>query len=63
MVRLLFIIQVSHASEMRGVAITFRPVDRFPLRFKGAERVVSVIFHDIIVDMTALEATLGSGST
>jgi hypothetical protein len=41
-IRLLFIIQMPHAEYMRSVAVAFRPVDRFPLRFKGAERMVRV---------------------
>jgi hypothetical protein len=60
MVRLFLIIQVSDASDKRVMAATFRPVDRFSLRFEGAERVVGMVFDNIIVDMAPLRAALGA---
>ena len=60
MIRLLLIIQVPHASYMRRVSVAFRPIDRFPLRFKGAERLVGVVFHNIFLDMATLGAALGA---
>jgi hypothetical protein len=59
-IRPLLLIQVSDASDKRGVALTFRPIDRFSLRFEGAEHVVRMVFDDIIVDMAPLRATLGT---
>ena len=60
MIRLLLIVQMPDASDMRGVAVLLRPIDRFPLRFEGAECVVHVVFHDIVVDMATLRAALGA---
>jgi hypothetical protein len=62
-VRPLLIIQVPDASDKRGVALTFRPIDCFSLRFEGAEYVVRMVFDDIIVDMAPLGAALGRAST
>jgi hypothetical protein len=59
-IRLLFIIQVPDASDKRGVALTFRPIDRFFLRFESAEHVVGMVFDDIIVDGVPMRATLGA---
>jgi hypothetical protein len=59
-IRLLLIIQIPDASNKRGVALTFRPIDRFSLRFEGAEHVVRMVFDDIIVNMAPLRATLGA---
>ena len=56
----LLIIQMPDTSHMRGVAVTFRPINCFSLRFKSGERVVRVVFHDIVVDMAPLRATLGA---
>ena len=60
MIRVLLVIQVPDASDKRGVARTFRPIDRFSLRFEGAEHVVRMVFDDIIVDMAPLRAALGA---
>ena len=46
------------ASDKRGVALAFRPIDRFSLRFEGAEHVVRMVFDDIIVDTAPLSAPL-----
>jgi hypothetical protein len=54
------IIQVSDASDMRGVALTFCPIDCFSLRFEGRECVVRMVFHDIIVDTGPFRAALGA---
>jgi hypothetical protein len=59
-IRLLLIVKVPDASDKRGVALTFRPIDRFLLRFEGAEHVVGVVFDDIIVDGVAVRAALGA---
>jgi len=40
-IRLLLIIQVPDASNKRGAAFTFRPIDRFSLRFERAEHVAA----------------------
>jgi hypothetical protein len=42
-VRLLLIIQVPDASDKRGVGPLLRPINRFSLRFEGAERMVRVV--------------------
>jgi len=57
-IRLLPIIQMPDASDKRGVAVTFRPIDRFSLRFEGAEHMVRMVFDDIIVDTAPLRAAL-----
>jgi hypothetical protein len=54
MIRLLFVIQVPDASDKRVMAAFFRPINRFLLRFEGAEFVVRVVFDDIIVDGTPM---------
>jgi hypothetical protein len=46
------------ASDKRGVALTFRPIDRFSLRFEGADHVIRMVFYDIIVDTAPLRAAL-----
>jgi hypothetical protein len=58
-IRLLLIIQVPDASNQGAVTLTFRPIDRFSLRFEGAEHVVRMVFDDIIVDMAPLRSFLG----
>jgi len=40
------------------MALTLRPVDGFSLRFEGAERVVRMVFDDIIFYVTALGTPL-----
>ena len=59
-IRRLRLIQVPDTSDMRGMALTFRPIDCFSLRFEGRECVVCMVFHDIIVDMGPLKAALGA---
>jgi hypothetical protein len=54
-VRLLLIIQVPDASDKRGVgewALLLRPINRFSLRFEGAERLVRVVLHKARLDKT-----------
>jgi len=41
------------------MALTLRPVDGFSLRFEGAERVVRMVFDDIIFYVAALGTPLG----
>ena len=59
-IRPLLIIQVPNASNKRGVAPTFRPIDRLSLRFESGEHVIRMVFDDIIVDMAPLRAALGT---
>jgi len=54
------VIQVPDASDMGDLAVIFRPIDRFPLCLEVAERMVCVVFNDIIVDMASLGTTLGA---
>jgi hypothetical protein len=61
-IRLLLIVQVPDASNKRGVALTFRRIDRFSLGFEGAN-VVCMVFDEIIVDMAPLRTALGRAST
>jgi hypothetical protein len=56
----LLVIEVPDAGDKRGMALTFRPIDRFSLRFEGGEHVVRMVFHDIIVGRTSLSAALGA---
>jgi hypothetical protein len=59
----LLIIQLPDASNEGRVPLTFGPIDRFLLRFEGAEYMVRMIFDYIIVDATSLGAALGARST
>jgi hypothetical protein len=59
-IRPLLIIFVPDTSDKRGVALTFRPIDGFSLRFEGGEHVVGMILDDIIIDVAPLRATLGA---
>jgi hypothetical protein len=59
-IRPLPIIHVPDPSNKRCVALTFRPIDRFSLRFEGTEYVARVVFDDIIVDMAPFRAPLGA---
>jgi hypothetical protein len=54
---------VPDASDKRSMALAFRPIDRFSLRFEGAEHMVRMVFDDIIVDMAPSGLPLGRGST
>jgi hypothetical protein len=47
-----------NASDERGVAPAFCPIDRFPLSFEGTEHVVGVVFDNEIVDTIPLRAPL-----
>jgi len=58
-IRLHFVVQVPDASDKRVMAAFFCPIDRFLLRFEGAECVVRMVFDDIIVDRTTMRAALG----
>jgi len=58
-IRPLLIIQVPDTSDKRRMALTFRPIDGFSLRFEGPEHVVRMVLDDIIVD-TAPLAALGT---
>jgi hypothetical protein len=51
-VKLLLIIQVPDASDKRGVGLLFHPINRFSLRFEGAERIVHVVLHKARLDKT-----------
>jgi hypothetical protein len=61
LIRLLLIIQMADASNKWGMALTLRPVDRFSLRFEGAECVVGMVFNDVVVDMASVRAALRAG--
>jgi len=41
------------------MALSFRPINRFSLRFEGAEHVVRMVFDDIIVDPAPLRTSFG----
>jgi hypothetical protein len=51
------------ASDKRGAALTFRPIDRFSLRFEGADHVIRMVFYDIIVDTAPLRCQTISGAS
>jgi len=57
---LLLIIQVPDASDKRVMAALFRPIDRFLLRFEGADHMARMVFNDIVVDIAPVRATLGA---
>src|SRR5215475_9557177 len=48
-VRLLFVVQMPHAPNKRGMAVLSGPVDRLPLCFKGREYMFRMIFHHIVI--------------
>jgi hypothetical protein len=54
------IIEMAHASDMWRMAVLFRPVDGFSLRFERAEYMVGVVFDHIIINVATLGAALGS---
>ena len=56
MIRPLLIIQVPDASDKWGVALTFRPSNRFPLRLEGGKDVGRMVFDDVIIDWAPLRA-------
>ena len=45
---------------MWRMAVLFRPVDGFSLRFERAEYMVGVVFDHIIINVATLGAALGS---
>jgi hypothetical protein len=51
---------VPDASNEGRVPLSFGPIDRFLLRFEGAEHMVRMIFDYIIVDATSLGRALGA---
>jgi hypothetical protein len=52
------VVDMAYASDMRRMAVLFRPVDGFVLRFERGEYVIGVVFDHIIVDMAAFGAAL-----
>jgi hypothetical protein len=61
MIGLLLIVQVPDASNKRVMALTFRPIDGFALRFESFEDAVRMIFDYVIVDRGSLGTSLGTG--
>jgi hypothetical protein len=59
-IRLLLVIQMPDASDERGVAPTFCPIDRFSLLLERAEHVVGVVFDNEIVNRSPFRAPLGT---
>jgi hypothetical protein len=53
------IIQVSDASDMRRMALAFRPLDRFVLGL-SAEHMVHMVLDDIVLDGAAGRAVFGA---
>jgi hypothetical protein len=56
----LLVVQMPDASDKRGVALPFCPIDCFVLRWEGGEHVVRVVFDDIMVDTVSLGMALGT---
>jgi len=54
------IAQVPDASDMRSMALAFRPIDRFVLGFESAESVIRMILDDIVLDRAALRSSFGA---
>jgi hypothetical protein len=61
MISFFLIVEMTNASDVRGVPVLLRPVDGVSLCFKRLEYVVGVIFDHIIVNVAAFGAALGSG--
>ncbi len=61
MIGFLLIVEVPNASDKRGVALGFRPIDGLALGFKGAEH-IGMVLDDIIVDLSAFGPAFGRGS-
>jgi hypothetical protein len=53
------VIHMPHASDMRRMAVAFRPVDRFMLGFESAKHVVHMVLDDIVLDGAAARAAFG----
>jgi hypothetical protein len=60
MVGLLLIVQVPDSGNERSMPLSFRPIDRFALRPESNEHLVGVVFHDIVIDRTAIRSALGA---
>jgi len=60
MIGLLLIGQVPNASDKRGAALIFCPINRFSLRLENAKDVVRMVFDNIIIDTGPLRAALGA---
>ena len=50
------VIEVSNPCYERGVAIIFRPIDRFLLRFEESEH-LRVVLHHVVVNGTSFRTT------
>jgi hypothetical protein len=46
------------ASDMRAMAVLFRPINRLFLRLEGAKHVVRVVLHNVIVYSVTFGAAL-----
>jgi hypothetical protein len=45
---------MANPANQRGMALFFRPVDRFSLRLERAEYMISMILYNIIIDLASL---------
>jgi hypothetical protein len=54
------IVQVSDASDKRVVALAFRPIDCFLLRWEGVKHVVGMIFSNEVVNGAPFRTALGA---
>src|SRR5487761_34531 len=57
-VRDLLVVQMPNASDERGMAPAFCPLDRFPLGPERAEHMIGMIFHNVVIDACPLGPAL-----
>ena len=48
MIRFFLVVEMPNASNERGMALSFRPPNRFVLRLEGGEYVIRMILDDIV---------------
>ena len=60
MVGYFLVVEMPHARDKGRMAVLSGPVDRFFLRFEGAEHVVCVILHHKVFNGASLGTTLGT---
>ena len=48
MIRFFLVVEMRNASNERGMALSFRPPNRFVLRLEGGEYVIRMILDDIV---------------
>jgi hypothetical protein len=57
-IRYLLVVQMANASDKRGMAPAFCPLNRFPLGPERAEHMICMIFHNVVLDARPLRPAL-----